>query len=1303
MKSFFVKLSHLLSKVILLSFLVTVLVSSLATISFSYFLPRADHYREVLLEWLNQQYEGTQIDAKKITGHFETFRPSLTLTNVQVNNPAWHSELSFSELTVQLDILKSLKHEKAIFSHVGLSDLEFSLIQSSEGEWQLSTDNMVDKEPADIRSLILSLWGIENLKIDNLKLHLKPYEKPVVALPALQLTGINEAGVRYLMVKLKDQQKETILQAVAEGEPFQPDFIAKGLLNLKRYEDFDFLCLLEDESQLKGADIKAQVWFDWQQEKLTLLTDFQAKDIRLNLESDPKAAQKSFDLKSLSFKSRIEYDSGVTQVWLPTTQVSVKEDVLTLPEIYFKKDQGFAAYIDSINLDDLQKVSDWKLLPDKVNQVLKDLSPKGYLSSIHINTEADDITVNAQLDKVSVDAWRGAPQLTSVSGQLHLHNLAGRIDLEAEDFSMTFPEVFTESQDFEKVQAQIHWTIEEGQLSLAGESINVKSIYGDANGEFHLQIPLDKSLREKEPGRLTIDVDVKNGTSEYRNALIPKKRLPDALNQWLDESIQFAQVRDAKFIFHGPISEVESNEINSIDDQAKLQEKIVAQLWLSVDDGEIAYLPDLPSISAIKGEMWLDDTSVFANVIEAESFGVQLARGEVKLTESDQGLMLFVASQANGKLSTLQQFLTLPLLNAALDHRFETLNMESGQFDGRFGLRAVLNDFEKTLDLKLDTHIEEGQLNIVDAELVVKEINGQLEFELGKGFSSQALSAALFDKPVNARAWVETNDDKQNITQLEFTTDIDVDDIKQWKFLPELVFFDGAAPVMGRLSFNDAQVNMVLSSELQGMSIGLPVPFSKRQDEKMSLQLVCSFSEKDHRLSIELANSLKADLLFKGEKLSGGLLGLNALNKKIEPGQFIIHGELPKANFGDWTGAIERYTEASKAADTDSDNLEVSVSNLDIHELTIDQFRLADVSLQGKRFDDFWHVDFEQSYIEGGLDWYSDNEPLSVFLKILDLDNILNSKIKGSTKTPDTMDFSGIPDMELVINKLLLERKDLGFWQLKSHVDEKNNALVLTDIFAKKGDVKIEAINDGTPAFIRYSAKENVTTMAGRLSGKDFADVLTLFGFGKEVTSKKFEITSNLSWSGDPSDFALADLHGNASLKFSEGSFTDIESSSSAAIKVIGILNISYLLKRLKLDFSDLTKKGFAFDDMKGTVDFNEGYVRVRQPVVVKSPSSNIRIDGNSNMNSGQLDLEMAVSLPLASNLPWIATLVATGAAGLWPAAGIFLVGHLFKNQVNKLSTFIYQVKGNIKEPNIQFKKMFDSEGKEKTPSKSLV
>ncbi|MCY4044013.1 MAG: DUF3971 domain-containing protein [Cellvibrionales bacterium] len=1293
MKAFFVTLSHLLSKVILAGFLITVLVSSVATIGFSYYLPRADHYREALLGWLNEQYEGTHVDAKKITGHFETFRPSLTLTQVQVKNPAWHSELSFSELTVQLDILKSLKHEKAIFSHVGLSDLEFSLIQNNEGEWQLSTDNMGEKKPADLRSLILSLWGIENLKIDNLKLHLKPHNKPVVAMPALKLTGINEGGVRNLTVKLRNHEQKIILQAEAQGEPFQPDFIAKGLLDLKKYDDFDFLCLLDQESQLKSADIKALVWFDWAEETLTLMTDLKAKDIRLNLEHDPKAPPKPFDLKGLNLTSRIEYHAGVTQVWLPATEITINEDPLILPKIYIKNDKTFYTYIESINLDDLQQIQHWQLLPKQAVQTLMELSPTGHLSSVHITRATDDVRMSATLENISVNAWRGAPQLRSVNGQLRMHNLAGSIDLDTQNFSMYFPDIFTKSQDFEEAKGQIHWVIDDGALALSGESIAVNSVYGDAFGEFHLQVPLDKALKAQEPGRLVIDVDVKNGSSEFREALIPKKRLPASLNEWLDDSIQSATIPDAKFIFHGPISEI-PDEPN---------EKIVAQLWLAVDEGSIQYLKDLPAISKIQGEMWLDDTEVSAHVIAAESLGIQLSGGTVALADANQGLTLQVASHAKGKLTDLQQFLTLPLLNNALDQRFESLQMAAGKFDGRFDFTAQLADFEKTLALKLNTDIHAGELIIHDADLVINEIKGDLAFELGKGFSSQKLTATLFDKFVEAKAWVDESMQGSPKTQLTFATQLDVSDVRRWKSLPELVFFDGEAPVLGRLTFNESSFNMSLSSNLKGVSIALPEPFTKLKDEKLPLHVDCAFSEKGHHLAIRLDDSLQANLSFNGEKLSGGRLAINSPVKQVESNKFIIHGELAKADFTEWMDAIDAYAEASSQGETSADDLEISVSELDVHQLFIDQFRLKNVALQAKRFDTFWHVDFTQDYIEGGLDWYSDTQPLSVYLKLLDLDNILNSKVNGAQHTPDAMNFKGVPDMDIVINTLLLAHQDLGFWQLKSTVDEDANALMLTDITAKKGDIVIDAIGKGSPAFIRYSITENLTSMAGRLSGKDFSNVLTLFGFGKEVTSKKFDIISSLTWEGNPGDFALAKLHGEASLKFQEGSFTDIESSSSAAIKVIGILNISYLLKRLKLDFSDLTKKGFAFDSMKGAVNFNEGYVRVKQPVVVKSPSSNIRIDGNANMKSGQLDLEMAVSLPLASNLPWIATLVASGAAGLWPAAGIFLVGHLFKNQVNKLSTFIYQVKGNIAEPSIQFKKMFDSEGKERKPDKVLA
>ena len=61
------------------------------------------------------------------------------------------------------------------------------------------------------------------------------------------------------------------------------------------------------------------------------------------------------------------------------------------------------------------------------------------------------------------------------------------------------------------------------------------------------------------------------------------------------------------------------------------------------------------------------------------------------------------------------------------------------------------------------------------------------------------------------------------------------------------------------------------------------------------------------------------------------------------------------------------------------------------------------------------------------------------------------------------------------------------------------------------------------------------------------------------------------------------------------------------------------------------------------------------------------------------VDGELIVTLPLVENIPWVAAL----AGGLPIAAGTYLVSKVFEEQVNRLSSGVYSVRGDLKSPEV--------------------
>jgi uncharacterized protein YhdP len=155
--------------------------------------------------------------------------------------------------------------------------------------------------------------------------------------------------------------------------------------------------------------------------------------------------------------------------------------------------------------------------------------------------------------------------------------------------------------------------------------------------------------------------------------------------------------------------------------------------------------------------------------------------------------------------------------------------------------------------------------------------------------------------------------------------------------------------------------------------------------------------------------------------------------------------------------------------------------------------------------------------------------------------------------------------------------------------------------------------------------------------------------------------------------------------------------AANALIRLVGLFNFGNWVRRLQLDFSDLFEKGMSYDEMHGGLVFDHGKLTFDAPMVVKLPSGRIKMEGSANLISEQIDAELVTTLPVGTNLPWVAAAI----GGLPAAAGVYITSKLFKKQVDKLSSISYSIEGPWGDPEIEVQKIFSDSTSSSKKSKS--
>ncbi len=127
------------------------------------------------------------------------------------------------------------------------------------------------------------------------------------------------------------------------------------------------------------------------------------------------------------------------------------------------------------------------------------------------------------------------------------------------------------------------------------------------------------------------------------------------------------------------------------------------------------------------------------------------------------------------------------------------------------------------------------------------------------------------------------------------------------------------------------------------------------------------------------------------------------------------------------------------------------------------------------------------------------------------------------------------------------------------------------------------------------------------------------------------------------------------------------------------MLNVDNLLRRLRLDFSDVTGAGTAFDSVSGDATLYGGRLETRGPVEIDGSSTHFTLDGSVDLLTRQLDLTLGVTVPVSQNLP----LAAVIAGAPYVGGALFLADKVFGGWLDKVTRIYYRVQGPWTSPRI--------------------
>jgi uncharacterized protein YhdP len=202
-----------------------------------------------------------------------------------------------------------------------------------------------------------------------------------------------------------------------------------------------------------------------------------------------------------------------------------------------------------------------------------------------------------------------------------------------------------------------------------------------------------------------------------------------------------------------------------------------------------------------------------------------------------------------------------------------------------------------------------------------------------------------------------------------------------------------------------------------------------------------------------------------------------------------------------------------------------------------------------------------------------------------------------------------------------------------------------------------------------------VGRIEGTLSSTDVGATLKQLDYDVVIEAKSGKMDFDLSWLGAPTEAALSVATGHVQAALDKGQITGLKPGAG---RVVGLASVAALPRRLALDFSDLTDKGFAFDTIRGDFDLADGSAKTDN-VLVKGPAAEIGLIGRVGLKNKDYDQIAVVTGNVSSPLP-----LAAFAAGPVIGGAVLLFTQVFKQPLKGLARGYYRITGNWDNPTVE-------------------
>lgn len=1165
-----------------------------------------------------------------------------------------------------------------------VSGTKLALIENKNQEFYINGIDALPPFPLfskehQTNPFLQKILQIGHIYLNNINIDLYRHNQEPIAIQnfQFQIESENESHRIWGECAIQQTEKPAILNFIAEinGNINKPAKLKSELYIqaqnislaewLQQYHPYS-LALQQGRANLK-------VWFAWSKSKLqSVIARFAVRSVAVT-QTETKA-----HLKLRILKADINWHLLRHGGWSLTgenVRIIANNENWPLAEFYLKEplntkeDQIF--YLSYFKLDPLLPfLQHWPQFPDRVQELLQHLQPRGELSSFIVTRQKSSriFLVSSRFKNVTLNAWEHIPAVNNLSGRIVFSATHGKMAVASNDLSVNFENMFNGPLFFKQFQTQLNWVKQGNHWKLRALPIYG---YNDAIG-VHGEMTLILSAN-KNPVVNAI-LGFSNFDLANMKTYLPVKVMSPKLVEWLTQSIKSGKATYTTVLLRGPLETFPFDHYEGI-----------FAVNSNFQNLNLEYDPEWPMALDLTGDMQFIGRQIFINANSGNiiNMPIQKISAEIPYVGHEQPEVVIINSIIKGDLKNALTFLKTGILKDKVGKNLKNLELQ-GPMNLQLGLIIPLKDTKGHIGVSGIINTENALLSVPSWNININNLSGELDFTQDSLYAKQ-MQGILFNNPVTLN--VVTAADKMANPATVITADgqADMNQISRQFHVPVADYIHGVSAYKARLvlQHNDKLSNyLTVNTDLIGTTISLPKPLAKTADEAKALQLSAIFNiNYPLQINFNYAQILDGALAFvkqaKIDKFYSGELSFNSKANYQQQQGLLIDGQLQELDWNDWLPFINNMAEAKRQAETQNQNSDgknvIRLINLNIKKIIIYGQSFANTQVNALPNLNYWLANLSGPDVAGKIFIPVDrkNGTLKAQLERLYLQKTTTTTVSEKNTAPDEF-----PALQININDFRYDNMLLGALNLQTHT-------IINGLTIDRCTLTTPIMNLAvTGNWQKLGSQKFITTINGSFTANNLAGVLQAWQLPQFIDSSDAKINFTLAWPNSPFAANIAKTNGKLNIVMNDGRIIDLGQKANVDInlgRILTLLSVQSLPRRLIFDFSDLTKGGFSFNSWKGDLAITNG-IATTNNTHIKGVIADLGITGSTDLTKQTVNLIVSVTPHVTANLPVLATL----AGG--PVAGVvtLVANQLLSPAVNKLAMRYYNIKGSWHQPIIQ-------------------